>query len=772
VEPLLHLALAPALPCSSGRLQALLTDPATARVFPVDWRTQVADWRGRVVHLDTAQLSHELAAAKHRAATGAGSAQGGGAANDQHLLRLGDSMADQHQQHGPASSVGGISQQQQQQQRGLESIFGSAPPAFGAAGHAGAMQDSHAAGPAQPPSSLFGSSFEVPHAIASCWAVEHASSCGSGAVHVRPPHQDAAAPLEGCGGSSSFASGSSNRSLHALSGAQLLGPCDGTPGAAAADAPAAATSIPAARAGSASSRLRNNGDLGGGEPAPANSIDVCTPRSTGGAGGVGDVGGGPPRGGGGGMSDASPINSGGEAEEEAEYSEAALVFGSVHAAGGPGPGLAAAAAAAAAVSKQGAHSGGAGEAEGPGAGGAQAAVSDDAPARAAPSDGPPSVQGVDWACLAALQQQHQHQQSLLFGLDDLHTDAPTPRGSSGGGRSAAALSAAATGALTARRMLMEQQAASFGDGSQGGIASLLLGHHHHQQQQHLAALAGSLGGMGPGSAPAALQHQQEQLLLAAAAAAAGGGSAGGGFGSGGQQLAESGSMFMSIPEGFAEGLAAAFSMPGSSYSGSWGTSPAMHQHFMQQRQQQHAAAAAMVASAAAAHSQQLQQQHSLLSSLGGPDGSIDVGFRSDQLMREPSMAGSGGGDSTPGKGAGNFHHSASMGGGSSYEAAGPLDLAGAERSSSGTAPRLTGWASVAARDPAGRGADGSAGALQPQGSTDSGQHQAAAGSSDSKAVHKLPPRVRGEVQALINSFGGVLKVWLALMVGLLVGGCW
>jgi hypothetical protein len=89
------------------------------------------------------------------------------------------------------------------------------------------------------------------------------------------------------------------------------------------------------------------------------------------------------------------------------------------------------------------------------------------------------MQGVDWSCMAGLQEQHQHQQqseaafqyqqqqqALLFGLDDFGGDGLTPRSSSGGGAAATpsaaaararsnALSAAATGALTARRLLME-----------------------------------------------------------------------------------------------------------------------------------------------------------------------------------------------------------------------------------------------------------------------------------------------------------------------------
>ncbi|WIA08480.1 hypothetical protein OEZ85_007916 [Tetradesmus obliquus] len=67
LEPLLHLRMASQHACSSGRLQALLTDPATARIFPVDFsNTRASDWRSRVVYLDLPQLLKEAAAVKQQ----------------------------------------------------------------------------------------------------------------------------------------------------------------------------------------------------------------------------------------------------------------------------------------------------------------------------------------------------------------------------------------------------------------------------------------------------------------------------------------------------------------------------------------------------------------------------------------------------------------------------------------------------------------------------------------------------------------------------------
>lgn len=481
LEPLLQAALGPQqLPCSSGRLQALLTDPSTAKIFPVDFSAQVPDWRSRVVFLDVSQLSAGISAAKHHRqqqqqhadATGAdqdhvsrlqrGSSSGcsESAALDSHLM-VSDSAnnaADGPQQQQRAPSSQGS---QRPAPLALETIFGNSP-AFGGgpvgrasssagggmqaqAQHSSSMPAPDSAGTgaqggqqAGMSSSLFGGSFEVPHAIASCWADNQG---GYGHSHPSAKHQALDVLGAADGGSSSMASGSSTRSF--------AGP---------AASAGAAVPLPA-RPATGSSRLRNASSMQAGEgtstePAAANSIDVCTPRS-----GIAAPGG----------VDRSPLHSA-DIEEDTEYSEAALVFGSVNAATGS-----AALAAAASTGEDALPAGsmneeraGSGAVEGPGLEGAGQLE----------QEGSFSMQGVDWSHVADLhqqqqqaeaayhyqqQQQAQQQQALLFGLDGFGGDSLTPRGSSGGAAAAeaaarargSALAAAATGALTARRLLME-----------------------------------------------------------------------------------------------------------------------------------------------------------------------------------------------------------------------------------------------------------------------------------------------------------------------------
>jgi len=679
----------------------------------------------------------------------------------------------------------------------LGSIFGS-NPAFGRASSvggsvcsaAGAQHhsqsvpcpagNSSAGAAGAPPSSLFGGSFEVPYAIASCWADPH-SSFDSGVVKHQALETLTAA--DGCG-SSSMASGSSAHSFAAAQNAA------GTAGGA---------SAAATRPVTGGSRLRNASTCvqdGTTEPAAANSIDVCTPRS-----GIAAPG----------AIDRSPLHSG-ECEEDAEYSEAQLVFGSINAAAGSNALAATAAATTGLADDDRSVQGGTGPREetSPASGGAEGAA-------ALEAQGSFNMQGVDWSCMATLQQQQAEaaynqqrsqshaQQPLLFGLDDFAAEGLTPRSSSGGGGAgttpsaaaaaararSSALAAAATGALTARRLLMEH-AGLREDCST--ISSALLGGSH--SPHHLAALAGSLGAIGAGSAPATLQQQQQheqQLLLAAAAAV---GSSGGFGGYGGSFNSAAGAERLLLDaDGMSYGLsgsqqhmAALGSLQGTSYSsggllsersgsGFWASPAAMQQQFLlqhhqQQQRQQAVAAAAVAAAAAAAQSQQQQQQ--MRGSLGGGDGAVDVGVRSDQLLKDNSAGSMGRNGATPGKtanGVGSQPAGALGGGQGGHGGQTHHDLA-AERSTGGGSgatgsaltPRLTGWASIAAKEP-----PASAGLQQQQvvvasagsgtqGGVKQPQQQGAVDGTLGKAVAKLPSRVKVEVQNLVTQFQGVLKV--------------
>lgn len=215
---------------------------------------------------------------------------------------------------------------------------------------------------------------------------------------------------------------------------------------------------------------------------------------------------------------------------------------------------------------------------------------------------------------------------------------------------------------------------------------------------------------------------------------------------------------------------------GSLGSGFWASPAAMQQHFLlqqqqrqQQRQQQQAVAAAAVAAAAAAA--QSQQQQMRVSMGGGADGAVDTSFRSDQIGKHDQMhpVGSVG---TPGKGgsalAGNAfgRPSGSQGGQQELSAERSSSSTGAAAASALT-PRLTGWASIAAKEPpAGSAAQQQQqqanGSVAAQGAAKQVQVAAAGkGGGDGgqgKAVGKLPPRVKAEVQNLVTQFQGVLKV--------------
>lgn len=500
LEPLLHMALGPQqLPCSSGRLQALLTDPSTAKIFPVDFSAQVPDWRSRVVYLDMHQLTATLSAAKaHRQQQQQQHADASGVDQDADTrLQRGSSSGcsesaalDSHLVAPPSDGerLGGSSVTDPPQQStgshnrpaplALDSIFGSSSAFTGGglpAGRASSQAGGAAAGsmqaqpghhsssmPAVTPtepgsdsrdsgsghqgmsSSLFGGSFEVPYAIASCWATgNQAGSFGTAHPGAKghPVLADTLGVAADGGGSSSMAS--STRSF--------AGPAAASAGAAGA--------MPA-RPATGSSRLRNassmqGGDGAAGEPAAANSIDVCTPRS----GIAAPVG-----------ADRSPLLSSVDCEEDAgEYSEAALVFGSVSNAAGGGAALAAAGG-----EDRGAASGRAVTGERSASSGIGGPAADSSGQLEAEESF--SMQGVDWSCMAGLQQQQQQQpeaayhyqqqaaqqqqHALLFGLDEFGRDGLTPRSSGAGGPASAAahnsaLAAAATGALTARRLLME-----------------------------------------------------------------------------------------------------------------------------------------------------------------------------------------------------------------------------------------------------------------------------------------------------------------------------
>jgi hypothetical protein len=307
-----------------------------------------------------------------------------------------------------------------------------------------------------------------------------------------------------------------------------------------------------------------------------------------------------------------------------------------------------------------------------------------------------------------------------------------------------------------------------------------------------------------GSAPAGgvhdmfLQAEHAAMFGAGGAAAAAVAAAAGfgciGAGTTAAQLAES-----VLLEGDGHGLGAQqlqFGMHSSSFGSSsggagWRTSPnALAGHFgaLQQHHQ--------------------QQQHMLHRP---SDAAVDVSFRSDQVKEQGAAAGArtGSSISAPGTAA-----AAAAGKPMSFAAAAAAAPAGPEataaaaeaeahKSASGagaasSAPRLTGWASIAAKDPkpspgtpnaaaaaassAGGGAGGGANASHggaAAGTWANGRPQSAAGSSAAaaaaagkagggvaaageagKLLGRLPPRVRAEVQGLIGQFNGVLKVRL------------
>uniref|UniRef100_A0A383VQL5 Heterogeneous nuclear ribonucleoprotein Q acidic domain-containing protein n=1 Tax=Tetradesmus obliquus TaxID=3088 RepID=A0A383VQL5_TETOB len=826
LEPLLHLRMASQHACSSGRLQALLTDPSTARIFPVDFsNTRASDWRSRVVYLDLPQLLKEAAAVKQQqqqlgsATAAAGDMHGMYADSSGSVLQAGSEAQCGRLPSDAAAAANMPSPQHHhsmhsQGQLMLESIFGASPAlgrvsdaaeaaqrrtsgsmggtAGGSYGTAGSMGG-------EPRVSLFGSSFEVPHAVASCWAGA-ASSCGSGAGSM--PGAAAAAAA------AAAASGAGNNNISGSGKEQLLHGAEAGSGGSSSGSGSSTRSVSAATraAQAAASRLRkasSNTPAGfdcsvdgpGADMAVAGSsgglsgIDVCTPKSA----GVGVVSG---------DASASPVHSSSAAEEDVEYSEAQLVFGVTGSGSVPnGNGVARmSAGGSAALSSATAAAAEAAAADAEYLSQAAAAAA----AAAAQSgmsgrDGPP-VEGVDWARVAAMQRQQQQQRgmapqfgrmqhpqhaSLLFGLDDLSEDLPgssAPAGLQGSQylqqqqqqHAAAAAAAAqqhayASSLAAARQMLLDQ--AGYGGFDPAASAALF------SPPQHRISL---------GSAPAAGAHhdlflQAEHAAMfggggaaAAAAAAAAAGFGCIGAGSTAAQLAES--VLLEGDNGHGLGSQQLqFGLHGASYGsssgggGGWRTSP----------------------SALAGHFGALQQQQQQQMLHRPSDAAVDVGFRSDQV-KEPGAAaarsGSAGGAAAAGKPLSFAAAAAAAPAGSDAAAA----AAEAEKTAAGT-PRLTGWASIAAKDPkplpgtpnaaaaaaaAGSSAGGGPGGAVAAGMWAHGRPQSAAGSSaaaaaaaaGSKAVGcsaaageagkplgRLPPRVRAEVQGLVGQFNGVLK---------------
>jgi hypothetical protein len=202
----------------------------------------------------------------------------------------------------------------------------------------------------------------------------------------------------------------------------------------------------------------------------------------------------------------------------------------------------------------------------------------------------------------------------------------------------------------------------------------------------------------------------------------------------------------------------------------------MQQHFFlqqqqQQQRQQAIAAAAMAAAAAAAQSQQQQQMRE---SHGGCDGTVDTSFRSDQIGKSDQQhsVGSGG---TPGKGgsalaANGFGRSAGSQGGQQELTAERSSSSSTGTSASSLMPRLTGWATVAAKEPptasAAHQQQHGNGSIAEQIGTKQAQGGVKGGgdAGQGKAVAKLPARVKAEVQHLVAQFQGVLKVSNAMCV--------
>jgi hypothetical protein len=401
----------------------------------------------------------------------------------------------------------------------------------------------------------------------------------------------------------------------------------------------------------------------------------------------------------------------------------------------------------------------------------------------------PPLHGVDWSKVAALHHQqqqlmqqqvlqqqqlssswqqhglHASQQALLFGLDDLHDDLQLSNAVGGHALSATSLSAAAaaaaaaSGALTARRLMMDQTA----DTSQTGNSSLF-GSSIGVPGACLGAATGSLplnvnsncisaAGLQDFLLSAGSFERDNSNLAVYGAGAIGLGVNGTGMGArhalgaaaAGTTAAELAESVLLDAEG---GLAAssvhqqlppyAGQLTSSSYgsigvlsdrssSGCWGTSPAIHGFGLLQQQQR---------------SQQLKTAEVV----------GDIRLRSDQL-KEPNKA-----------------CTAAAASKTEAKATGEKQVGAPTL---GQAPRLTGWASIAAKEPkaspatpkaAAAGRDGVSGGNLKQPSA-VGVLQAGNGTAGgskatdaSKGLHKLSSRIRNEVHALVAQYAGVLKV--------------
>lgn len=826
LEPLLHLHVGTQTACSSGRLQALLTDPSTARIFSVDFsNTRATEWRSRVVYLDLPQLLKEVAAAKQQAGSTVAADYTSGTVNNSMANGSSAPLAGQdaaanglssnggaptthhhmlHSQHA-SSGVGtahdglGLSSSLSQQPLMLESIFaagfggnltsvpgdvsnsgagGVAPrrdsgSTGGAAGGglAGSYGAAGSVGAGDLRVSLFGSSFEVPHAIASCWAGP--SSCGSGAGSVGTAVPGAAGPGKGldqhdnCGGSST-ASASSTRSV------------------------SASTRAAASRLRKASSNVPEGFECGSdgagheltavSSPGGLSGLDVSTPKSA--VVGAGDA-------------SASPVHSS-AGEDDVEYNEAQLVFGLSGNMAGTSSSSGNTAAAAA--------SSGAGADEAQAAGAQQrqsvtgvAAVSG---ASGASNDATP-VHGVDWARVAALQQQQHglashfgrlqqpgHQQALLFGSDEANFDVPgsAPAGLQGNQfgqqqhqQHVAALAAAAqqqayasslaaaTSAMAARRLMMDQAAGFAALSPLDPAAPALFSPAQHRISVGSAPATGGLHDL--------FLHAEHASMFAgnpgaaAAAAAAVTGAAGFGFNVAAATAAQLAESVLLEGDGHAAGshqlqLGMHSGSYGSSSGGGWRASPA-----------------------AASHLGGLQQHAQLQHHRPSDPAAVDVSLRSDQgkdPLGAPQRAsnaaaagaavGAGAGAMPAGK-PGSFHAASAI---AAAPAGAEATGAGAEKpvaagAASLATPCLTGWASIAAKEPKASpgtplaGSNSSQGGsavsawangrpLGASGGAPAGAKAGAVAADGGKPLGRLPQRVRNEVQALVAQFNGVLKV--------------
>eukprot|EP00879_Flechtneria_rotunda_P002224 GHRR01002410.1.p1 GENE.GHRR01002410.1~~GHRR01002410.1.p1 ORF type:complete len:1011 (+),score=410.17 GHRR01002410.1:278-3310(+) len=754
LEPLLQLSVGSEAACSSGRLQALLTDPETATIFPVDFAsTKVADWRSRVVHLDIVQLATYIATARHQQAeqqqlqdpynvavivhsghcaagiNGSSKAVEAGLqkSDADPFAKSNSTGTSQHTPQHAQPAVGSFSQQPLM----LETIF-SASPVFrrgfsqgpmaitGAnrvdcplSSSAQALAGSYGAGDSSSRGggvSLFGSSFEVPHAIASCWAGPSSCGSGMGSVGTTAPAaasnsgvgirqagtDDAHDAAQNCGGSST-ASGSSSYSIAAASRAAASRLRKAT---------ATVTDTDVGSAGRQLSTVCSSGALSG-------ILDVCTPRS---ALAANDT-------------SASPENSS-AAEDDIEYNEAQLLFGLAGAAAGKPTG-------------------------------GSAASNGKAPSTSsgAATEQTPSL-GVDWAKFTAFQQQQQQPQNSQDAWQYQHQSYPSAQQQgllsafvgAGGAHSPwsaqhPSIAEAAVTLFTGTSGIAPRGGVSAGSASMVGNSSAV--------QDLLLQLEPGMFGAGGSTAAVTAAQLAESVLLDA-------------------------DRQFSIPQML-------FTAHSGSYSSGGMLQSSNSTHYR-------GTGSGVQSYNSAGYQQQGHPNH----------GSLDIGARSDQhkdasavkldgmplkaVNQRAEVMGT-----VPRK---DVSSSAAEGNGSSGSTSSAADNAASIPASGAPAvavPKLTGWASIAARDPktspvtpsaavshsnivgtpvssSGSGVMhssqtrlGSCSGIAASGVSSVGPAAAAAAakglsSEPGKAIYRLPARVRSEVLALIAQFDGVLKV--------------